>query len=72
MDAEVSIYRVIVPLEEINQTGSTKVNFEAAPSDLVRVGLDIASRLAEPKPSTMLETSAPMSKTILFATKICH
>ena len=49
LDAEVSIYRVIVPLEEINQTGSTKVNFEAAPSDLVRVGLDIASRLAEPK-----------------------
>ena len=49
LDAEVSIYRVIVPLEEINQSGSTKVNFEAAPSDLVRVGLDIASRLAEPK-----------------------
>jgi len=49
LDAEVSIYRVIIPLEEINQSGSTKVNFEAAPSDLVRVGLDIASRLAEPK-----------------------
>ena len=49
LDAEVSIYRVIVPLEEINQSGSTRVNFEAAPSDLVRVGLDIASRLAEPK-----------------------
>ena len=49
LDAEVSIYRVIVPLEEINQSGSTKVNFEAAPSDLVRVGLDIAGRLAEPK-----------------------
>ena len=49
LDAEVSIYRVIVPLEEINQSGSTKINFEAAPSDLVRVGLDIASRLAEPK-----------------------
>ena len=31
LDAEVSIYRVIVPLEEINQSGSTKVNFEAAP-----------------------------------------
>ena len=49
LDAEVSIYRVIVPLDEINQSGSTKVNFEAAPADLVRVGLDIASRLAEPK-----------------------
>ena len=49
LDAEVSIYRVIVPLEEINQSGSTKINFEAAPSDLVRVGLDIAGRLAEPK-----------------------
>jgi len=49
LDAEVSIYRVIVPLDEINQTGSTKVNFEAAPSDLLRVGLDIASRLTEPK-----------------------
>ena len=49
LDAEVSIYRVIIPLEEINQSGSTKVNFEAAPSDLVRVGLDIAGRLAEPK-----------------------
>ena len=49
LDAEVSIYRVIIPLDEINQTGSTKVNFEAAPSDMLRVGLDIASRLAEPK-----------------------
>ena len=25
LDAEVSIYRVIVPLEEINQSGSTKL-----------------------------------------------
>jgi len=49
LDAEVSIYRVIVPLEKLEQDGSTKINFEAAPSDLVRVGLDIASRLAEPK-----------------------
>ncbi len=49
LDAEVSIYRVMIPLEEIDQSGSTRVNFEAAPSDLVRVGLDIASRLAQPK-----------------------
>ncbi len=49
LDAEVSIYRVVVPLEELDQNGSTRVNFEAAPSDLVRVGLDIASRLAQPK-----------------------
>ena len=49
LDAEVSIYRVMIPLEEIDQSGSTRINFEAAPSDLVRVGLDIASRLAQPK-----------------------
>ena len=49
LDAEVSIYRVMIPIEEIDQSGSTRVNFEAAPSDLVRVGLDIASRLAQPK-----------------------
>ena len=49
LDAEVSIYRVIVPLDDINQSESAQINFESAPSDLLRVGLDIASRLAEPK-----------------------
>jgi len=49
LDAEVSIYRVMIPLDEINQSGPTKVSFEAAPADLVRIGLDMASRLAEPK-----------------------
>ena len=49
LDAEVSIYRVMIPLDEINQSDSTKINFEAAPSDLLRLGLDLAGRLAEPK-----------------------
>lgn len=49
LDAEVSIYRVLVPLDEIDQGDTTRVNFEAAPVDLLRLGLDLASRLAEPK-----------------------
>ena len=36
-------------LDKINQSDSTKINFEAAPSDLLRLGLDLAGRLAEPK-----------------------
>ncbi len=49
LDAEVSIYRVMIPLDEIDQGNTTRVNFDAAPSDLLRLGLDLASRLAEPK-----------------------
>ena len=49
LDAEVSIYRVLIPLDEIDQGNTTRVNFEAAPVDLLRLGLDLASRLAEPK-----------------------
>ena len=49
LDAEVSIYRVLIPLDEIDQGDTTRVNFEAAPVDLLRLGLDLASRLAEPK-----------------------
>ena len=48
LDAEVSIHRISVPLDRLNRSGSTQVHMEALPSDLIRLGLDIASRMAEP------------------------
>ena len=48
LDAEVSIHRITVPLDRLNQSGSTQVHMEALPSDLIRLGLDIASRMTEP------------------------
>ena len=48
LEAEVSIHRITVPLDRLNQSGSTQVHMEALPSDLIRLGLDIASRMAEP------------------------
>jgi hypothetical protein len=48
LEAEVSIHRITVPLERLNQSGSTQIHMEALPSDLIRLGLDIASRMSEP------------------------
>jgi len=48
LEAELSIHRITVPLDRLDQAGSTQVHMEALPSDLIRLGLDIASRLNEP------------------------
>lgn len=48
LDAELSIHRITVPLDRLDQSGSTQVNMEALPSDLIRLGLDIASRMQDP------------------------
>ena len=48
LDAELSIHRITVPLDRLDQSGSTQVHMEALPSDLIRLGLDIASRMSEP------------------------
>lgn len=48
LEAELSIHRITVPLDRLDQPGSTQVHMEALPSDLIRLGLDIASRMSEP------------------------
>ena len=48
LEAELSIHRITVPLDRLEQSGSTQVHMEALPSDLIRLGLDIASRMSEP------------------------
>ncbi len=50
LDADVSVYRVGIPedvLEDLD-AGEHSISMEALPSDLVRLGLDIASRLDQP------------------------
>ena len=49
LDAELSIHRITVPLDRLEQSGTTQVHMEALPSDLIRLGLDIASRMSEPQ-----------------------
>ena len=48
LDADVSVHRINIPQEYIPATGEHSVNMEVLPSDLVRLALDIASRVEEP------------------------
>jgi hypothetical protein len=48
LDADVSVHRINIPQEYIPETGEHSVNMEVLPSDLVRLALDIASRVDEP------------------------
>ncbi|MDE0858017.1 MAG: hypothetical protein OSA38_05565 [Candidatus Poseidoniaceae archaeon] len=50
LDADVSVYRIGIPsqfLDDID-TGEHSVTMQALPSDLIRLGLDIASRVDQP------------------------
>ena len=48
LDADVSVHRIGIPTDRIPETDAHSVMMEALPSDLIRLGLDIASRLDEP------------------------
>ena len=48
LDADVSVHRIGIPTERIPESDAHSVMMEALPSDLIRLGLDIASRLDEP------------------------
>ena len=49
LDAEVSVYRIIIPTDKIEQNGDHKINISSAPSDLLRFAVDFATGLSEPK-----------------------
>ena len=59
LDAEFSIYRIGIPIEEIPQSGDTKVTMEAVPSDLIRLIIDLSSRMDEPLSSGDLSKHCP-------------
>ena len=48
LDAELSVYRIGIPTDDIPQQGDTKVTMEAIPSDLVRLVIDLSSRMSDP------------------------
>ena len=48
LDADVSVYRIGIPTDRIPQVDEHSVMLEALPSDLIRLGLEIASRVDNP------------------------
>lgn len=46
--AELDIYRIGIPLDRIEREGATQVTFPAMPSDLLRLLIDISSRMNTP------------------------
>ena len=50
LDADVSVYRIGIPSEFLDalDTGEHSVSMQALPSDLIRLGLEIASRVDQP------------------------
>ena len=46
---QVSVYRIIIPTDKIEQNGDHKINIASAPSDLLRFAVDFATGLSEPK-----------------------
>ena len=48
LDAAVSVHRIMIPQEYIPSTDDHSITMEVLPSDLVRLALDIASRVEEP------------------------
>ena len=59
LDAELSIYRIGIPLDDLPQNGDTKVTMEAVPSDLIRLILDLSSRMDQPWSSGDLSKHCP-------------
>ena len=48
LDADVSVHRIMIPQEYIPSTDDHSITMEVLPSDLVRLALDIASRVENP------------------------
>lgn len=59
LEAEVSIYRVGLPLDQLPQNGDTRVQMDAIPSDLVRLMIDLSSRMDEPLTSGEFDLCDP-------------
>ena len=59
LEAEVSIYRVGLPTDQLPQNGDTRVQMDAVPSDLVRLLIDLSSRMDEPLTSGEFELCDP-------------
>ena len=47
-DANLDIYRIGIPLDRLEQEGSTQISFPVLPSDLLRLVIDVSSSMAEP------------------------
>ena len=48
LDAELSIYRIGIPTDQLPSSGDTQLTMEAVPSDLVRLIIDLSSRMETP------------------------
>ncbi len=68
LDAELSVYRIGIPTDNLPQSGDTKITMEAIPSDLVRLVIDLSSRMDDPLSSGDIELCNPDE----YAMKICE
>lgn len=59
LDAELSVYRIGIPTDDLPEQGDTKVSMEAIPSDLIRLIIDLSSRMEEPLSSGEIELCDP-------------
>ncbi len=59
LDAELSVYRIGIPTDDLPEQGDTKVSMEAIPSDLIRLIIDLSSRMGEPLSSGEIELCNP-------------
>ena len=48
IEAKLSVYRVGIPSDKLPHQGNTQISMEAIPSDLVRLVIDLSSRMNEP------------------------
>ena len=48
LEADVSVHRIMIPVDRDLSYGGTNITMEVLPSDLVRLALDIASRIEDP------------------------
>jgi hypothetical protein len=68
LDAELSVYRIGIPTERLPESGDTKITMEAIPSDLVRLVIDLSSRMEDPLTSGEYELCNPQ----VYSMKICE
>ena len=68
LDAELSVYRIGIPTEQLPQNGDTKVTMEAIPSDLIRLIIDLSSGMEEPLTSGEIELCDPEE----FELEVCE
>jgi hypothetical protein len=59
LDAEFSVYRIGIPMNDLPEQGDTKVTMDAIPSDLVRLIIDLSSRMEDPLTSGEIELCDP-------------